>query len=76
MTLKNEYSKIDCELRREIPFKDYCDAQMKLFNKKRRHPHQEKNLKEEINKASLPKFEDQKEPLHTHGYKYWIPISP
>ena len=52
----NEYSKIDPELRREIPFKDYCDAQMKSINKKRKHPHQDKNLKEEIKKVNLPKF--------------------
>ena len=53
----NEYSKIDPKLRREIPFKYYYDAQMKSINKKRRHPHPDKKLKEEINKVSLPKFD-------------------
>ena len=33
---------------------------MKSFNKKRKYPHQEKNLKEEINKVSLPKFDGSK----------------
>ena len=53
----NGYSRIDPELRREIPFKDYCDARMKSLSSRKRQTHQEKGLREEIIKVSLPKFD-------------------
>ena len=63
----NEYSRIDLELRREIPFKDYCDAWMKSPLNRKRQIHQERGLREEINKVSLPKF-DGLERTTTHSW--------